>query len=172
MGKNFYGVSNEELVSMVLLLSSNGLRSGEEIRKELLRRLSFSGYNWPDAVAMEDKLVRFDTVIRNAAIEIFGVDVDGDCPVSISITDRTKYERTHWFKVPHEHKCKTSEEKEHLLDVVLTNLAMASETVKRIMDCRRLDRDEAERVEIKRLKEVERLKQEEAESRKDPSGGT
>ncbi len=57
----------------------------------------------------------------------FGIDQDGDCPVNIHFTDRTKFEPLHHFDVPYEHKARTQEDMQEIEDALMSNLSMAME---------------------------------------------
>lgn len=69
-------------------------------------------------------------------------DPDGDLPVNYKLIDRTRYEPMHFFTVPYEHKAKTDEEREDILDRHLTNLRMSADRVDNLLKIRRLGRSQ------------------------------
>lgn len=56
------------------------------------------------------------------AEEMFGKDA-----VDLRVTDLSKYEASHYNEIPHFHICRTTEEKEARLQLLLQNVRIASE---------------------------------------------
>ena len=53
-------------------------------------------------------------------------DCDNSLPVEVDLVDRTKFERSHYFKIPYEHLAKSDEERMEILSLLNTNSRIAS----------------------------------------------
>jgi hypothetical protein len=82
-----------------------------------------------------DKLNGFYDEVHKLARKKFPQDSDGDVPIDISIIDRTRYERMHYFHIPYDSKISTPEEWNDLLGALVGNLQIASEGMNRWHRC-------------------------------------
>jgi len=81
----------------------------------------------------QKKFNAFCTKVNEAARREFGVDQDGDCPVQLRVTDRTRFEPVHYLNVPYGHKFDERTPHKVLVDHLATlvcNMGIASEAVK------------------------------------------
>ena len=86
-----------------------------------------------------NKLAEFENKIYQMAVEEFGVN---DCQmnkVSVICVDRSRNRPLHYFQVPYDHKANTEEEKDLVLDRLLTNLSIATEAMESYLKIKRLD---------------------------------
>lgn len=82
-----------------------------------------------------DKVGAFYEKVRAMAVKEFGEDCDGDIPLDIDITDRTRFERLHFLTIPYDDKVKGPEEQALLIQRLLANLKIASDHVDRFFRC-------------------------------------
>lgn len=86
-----------------------------------------------------DKLADFENKIYAMAKEEFGTD---DCltqKVSVICVDRSRNQPLHYFQVPYSHKAKTEEEKDIILDRLLSNLSIATEAMENYLKIKRFN---------------------------------
>lgn len=98
-----------------------------------------------------EKLRDFEEKIYRMAREEFGTDDEGKTnKVQVHCLDRTRHLPQHWFPIPYDHKAKTVEEKERIMNNLLVNLSMATEAVDIHLKLMRLDRDFEEKKRTKK----------------------
>lgn len=104
-----------------------------------------------DILVDVEKLRDFEEKVYRMAREEFGTDDEGKSnKVQVFCLDRSRHWAMHWFPVPYDHKAKTVEEKERILNNLLVNLSMATEAVDTHLKLMRLDRDFEEKKRVKR----------------------
>jgi hypothetical protein len=73
-----------------------------------------------------NKLVEYINKCYILAEEMFGKDGVRDA-VDLRVTDLSQYEVSHYNEIPHFYVCRTTEEKEARLQLLLQNVRIASE---------------------------------------------
>ena len=97
-----------------------------------------------------EKLAAFEEKVYKMARQEFGTCDEGKInKVAVKLIDRSRYWPMHYFPIPYDHKAKTVEEKDRILELLLTNLSMATDAVdthlKIMRDERRLEAKKAEK---------------------------
>jgi hypothetical protein len=90
-------------------------------------RYRFNDWSPLDTKQLDTFASKLDTLAK----QTFGIDQDGDCPVSVRVLDRSRYEPMHWWVVPYEHTAKTAEEMERIEQALLSNLDTALDALQR-----------------------------------------
>jgi hypothetical protein len=102
-----------------------------------------------DILVDQDKLAAFADKVYEMARKEFGTCDEGKInKVSVMLVDRSRCWPMHYFPVPYDHKAKTAEEKERILDHLLTNAKIATDELhthmKIMQDERRMAAKKAE----------------------------
>ena len=99
-----------------------------------------------DDLVDQNKLSEFHDKVYAMARKEFGTDDEGKInKVSVILVDRSRYWPMHYFPVPYDHKAKTEEDKELILDRLLTNMKIATEALDIHLKCMRDERRLAKR---------------------------
>lgn len=105
------------------------------------RRKSVSDWNdIPDSVV--DDFLKAVFLLRK---KMLPVNSDGDEIVEIDFVDRRKFERSHYFPIPYQHKASTPEELNDIERDLLTNLSIAHDAVQIFVRCKDLQLKRIER---------------------------
>ncbi len=95
--------------------------------------------SWKNEPLTDKELETFHEKVQKLADETFGVDDEGDHTVEVSLTDRTRYERTHFEPVPYTHV--EDYRPKGLLDkafsVAMLNLAIATRSLDTLWQIKR-----------------------------------
>lgn len=100
------------------------------------RKRSDGGYAPVDPKEVE----QLEAIVGGLVSLKYGADADGDHPVEVSIVDRTRFERSHYFAIPYTHKAEKGREVEVLdeaIDLAATNVNIAAGKLDILIQCRR-----------------------------------
>jgi hypothetical protein len=75
----------------------------------------------------DEVLAKFDDELNELAKRTFGVNEDGECPITVGVLDRSRYQYQHWVPVPYHFRAKTTKAKREVRDAVALNLLSATE---------------------------------------------
>lgn len=100
------------------------------------RRHSDGGY----APVTESDFKQLDAILYQLIELKFARDPDGDLPINYKLINRNIFQPDHYWLVRYEHKAKTPEEQDAILEDLLGNLKTATEAVDRFLRIRKHDR--------------------------------